>query len=357
MRTCSTLTLFLIFCSRVIHAGENWAILVSTSRFWSNYRDSVNLYYFYNTVKKLGIPDSRIIVYLGEDIPCNSRNPFPGQLYANSPSSSFPVYPLDDPRVDVKGNEVNRENFLNMLSGRYHGFQSRSQRVTIRDPSSRVFVYFSGHSAVGFTKFQDFEDVAAADIADAFETMRLKGMFRELFWLADTCRAASLHNEFYSPGILAFGSSGAKDGDKAYSHGIVREIGTSLIDRFTHLMQVLVRQIDWRDLTMGQFFDAMKPDLLGAVPELKSDLIQRDSRDVNMIDFFGSPAHVERIQWVLVKFEKRNISTKPQSSLYDSIPVELPSPIQLVPESPRWRQYMQFPVLVIFLGAVIRSIS
>jgi hypothetical protein len=47
------------------HSGghtNNWAVLVCTSRFWFNYRHIANTLSLYRTVKRLGIPDSRIIV-------------------------------------------------------------------------------------------------------------------------------------------------------------------------------------------------------------------------------------------------------------------------------------------------------
>ncbi|RCN32932.1 hypothetical protein ANCCAN_21242 [Ancylostoma caninum] len=56
---------------------NNWAVLVCTSRFWFNYRHVSNVLALYHTVKRLGIPDSNIILMLAEDVPCNPRNPRP----------------------------------------------------------------------------------------------------------------------------------------------------------------------------------------------------------------------------------------------------------------------------------------
>lgn len=56
---------------------NNWAILVSTSRFWFNYRHVANALSIYRTCKRLGIPDSHIILMLADDMPCNPRNSFP----------------------------------------------------------------------------------------------------------------------------------------------------------------------------------------------------------------------------------------------------------------------------------------
>ena len=43
---------------------NNWAVLIDTSRFWLNYRHIANTLSIYRTVKRLGIPDSNIILML-----------------------------------------------------------------------------------------------------------------------------------------------------------------------------------------------------------------------------------------------------------------------------------------------------
>jgi glycosylphosphatidylinositol transamidase (GPIT) subunit GPI8 len=59
---------------------SNWAVLVATSKYWYNYRHMANTLSFYRTVKRLGIPDSNIILMLAEDVACNSRNAYPSQV-------------------------------------------------------------------------------------------------------------------------------------------------------------------------------------------------------------------------------------------------------------------------------------
>jgi phosphatidylinositol glycan class K len=107
---------------------SNWAVLVATSKYWYNYRHigaclclsrvnqvlfvgrvstqtappqtpphpavpctptnlhphprthTANTLSFYRTVKRLGIPDSNIILMLAEDVACNARNAYPSQV-------------------------------------------------------------------------------------------------------------------------------------------------------------------------------------------------------------------------------------------------------------------------------------
>ena len=47
---------------------NNWAVIVDTSRYWFNYRHVSNALSFYHTVKRMGIPDSQIILMLADDM-------------------------------------------------------------------------------------------------------------------------------------------------------------------------------------------------------------------------------------------------------------------------------------------------
>lgn len=66
-------------------------VQVDTSRFWNNYRHIANALSLYHSVKRLGIPDSQIILMLADQMPCNSRNCFPGEVF-NSRSQKINLY-------------------------------------------------------------------------------------------------------------------------------------------------------------------------------------------------------------------------------------------------------------------------
>ena len=66
-------------------------------------------------MKRLGIPDSNIILMLADDAACNPRNKFPGCVYSSS-RRDLDLYG-DNIEVDYRGNEVTVENFLRVLTG------------------------------------------------------------------------------------------------------------------------------------------------------------------------------------------------------------------------------------------------
>lgn len=72
----------------------------------------------YRTIKRLGVPDSNILLMLADDVSCNARNPFPAQVYANK-DRKLDLYG-DGIEVDYRGYEVTVESFLRLLTGGWY---------------------------------------------------------------------------------------------------------------------------------------------------------------------------------------------------------------------------------------------
>ena len=53
-------------------------VLLSSSKFYFNYRHTGNTLVIYEHLKSMGVTDDRIILMLPENHACNARNPYPG---------------------------------------------------------------------------------------------------------------------------------------------------------------------------------------------------------------------------------------------------------------------------------------
>ena len=121
---------------------SNWAVLVDASRYWFNYRHIANTLSLYRTVKRLGIPDSNIILMLADDVSCSPRNSFPASVFGNA-NHRANLYG-DNIEVDYRGYEVTPENLLRVLTDRHLPGTPRSKRL-LTDAGSNVFLYITGH--------------------------------------------------------------------------------------------------------------------------------------------------------------------------------------------------------------------
>ncbi|KAI8935090.1 glycosylphosphatidylinositol anchor biosynthesis [Plenodomus lindquistii] len=273
---------------------SNWAVLVSTSRFWFNYRHLANVLSLYRTVKRLGIPDSQIILMLPDDMACNPRNAFPGTVYNNA-DRALDLYG-DNIEVDYRGYEVTVENFIRLMTDRVGEDMPRSKRL-MTDERSNILVYMTGHGGNEFLKFQDAEEISAFDLADAFGQMWEKKRYHEMLFMIDTCQANTMYSKFYSPNILATGSS--EIDQSSYSHHADNDVGVAVIDRYTYYnLEFLETQV--RDptskLTLGNLFDSYDEEKIHSHPGIRYDLFEggeHEARNRKVMDFFGNVQNVE----------------------------------------------------------------
>ncbi|KAJ2906337.1 hypothetical protein MKZ38_002053 [Zalerion maritima] len=294
LRFPALLATALLFPTICAEHTSNWAVLVGTSRFWFNYRHLANVLSIYRTVKRLGIPDSQIILMLPDDMACNPRNAFPGTVYSNA-DRAVDLYG-DNIEVDYRGYEVTVENFIRLLTDRVGDEMPRSKRL-LTDDRSNILVYMTGHGGNEFLKFQDAEEIGAFDLADAFEQMWEKKRYHEILFMIDTCQANTMYSKLYSPNIIATGSSELDQ--SSYSHHADNDVGVAVIDRFTYYnLEFLESQV--KDLsskkTVGDLFDSYDYSKIHSNPGVRYDLFPGGSeaaRSRLVTDFFGNVQNVE----------------------------------------------------------------
>jgi len=288
---------------------NNWVVIVETSKYWYNYRHTTNVLSVYHTVKRLGIPDSQIILMMAEDMPCNPRNTKPGMVF-HEQSQSLNLYG-EDVEVDYRGDEVTVENFIRVLTGRHAPNTPRNKRL-LTDSASNVLVYITGHSGEEFIKFQDWEEMTSNDIADAFQQMHKQRRYGKVFWISDTCQAASLQNKFYSPGIIAIGSS--SHNESSYSHHMDSYIGVALVDRFTYYATDYFNQLKVSsDKTIAHFkaYPYFTYRHLNANPQMRTDLFPQRAEETKMTEFFASTGRMRFQSTVLTLQGSRATSPRP----------------------------------------------
>ena len=220
---------------------RNAAILVSSSRYWHNYRHVSNVLSLYDLLKNGGgFSDEDIILMIADDIPCDGRNPYRNAIYPQQArgGAGHSVYDADI-EIDYRGTDVTVANFLRVLTGRHEVGESPSRRLRLT-PETNLLVMLTGHGGDGFFKFQDGEELMVQDISDAFRQMRKMGRYNELLLVADTCQAFTLNptgagilsDVAEVPNVMTVASS-LRD-QNSYAHHSDAEIGQSIVDRYTY---------------------------------------------------------------------------------------------------------------------------
>jgi phosphatidylinositol glycan class K len=285
------LVLFACFLLVSSHTS-NWAVIVDTSRFWFNYRHAANALSVYHACRRFGIDDDHIILMIAGDVPaCNSRNALPATMY-NDVDHPYSLYDTSI-QVDYRGLEVTVESVIQVLTGR-HPMGTPSSKKLNSDDGSNVLFYMTGHGGDEFLKIQDTTEISTTDIQESLREMNSKGRYNQLFFMADTCQAATLMNTLEAPRIVTIGSS--KLGQSSYSYSNDFSIGVSLIDRFTYTMLKYLKTIKPRKdgttkKTLNDLFAIFDPKFMRSEPEWTVKHGKK-LHQTPITDFFGSVTKV-----------------------------------------------------------------
>jgi glycosylphosphatidylinositol transamidase (GPIT) subunit GPI8 len=219
------------------------AVIVSSSRYWFNYRHVTNALSIYHLLKRGGFSDDNIVLMLADDIPCNKRNVFRGQIFARGANGGKGEDLMQDVQVDFSGTDVTVDAFLRVLLGRPLDGDGESDGVYRRslprmDEGTNVFVYLTGHGGDNFFKFQDGEELMSHDVASAFSQMYQLNRYNEILFISDTCQAFTMADEINVPNVFSVGSS--LRGQNSYASHTDSEIGQSVIDRYSKAVKDFV---------------------------------------------------------------------------------------------------------------------
>ena len=297
MRVTSLLFLVLLVLAASVAThvrDDTWAVIVNSSKFYLNYRHTANAMTVYHALKRMGLPDSRIILMHADCSTCDPRNPFPGVTYTRpgkplereaAGAQSGLAHSLYDgaPEVDYRDKDVTAESVLRVLTGNTYG--AGSKQVLGSTNSSNVLVYLTGHGGDGFLKFHDQTELMSSDLGAAVEYMDRVGRYKNLLLVLDTCQASTMYEDVGSVLGGWAGVASSPRGKSSYAMNHDGRVGAFLVDEFTAHMA------DWLERYHGK-----KGGGRNEKPETVGDMIAYVTRQPmsSEVQFDGSKADRRR---------------------------------------------------------------
>lgn len=277
--------------------GDNWAILVETSRYWHNYRHASNTLGLHRMLVQNGVPESNIISLLAQDYACDCRNSDPGTVYYES-RSRVNLYAPPYLEIDYAGEAVTGDLLLDLLTGQVSPYTPRRLRLAT-SADSNLLIFLTGHSGVEFMKFQDFKELGSDSLASAFKRLHSSKGYRQLLWIADTCKAESLHDAFDMPDFFAIASSGREE--NSYGNGFDSSVSVINADQFSYQSIKFLNTSGSTDKTISDYLEYFRDKQMSSNVKLRSDRLNRDPSDVKMAEFFAQADATEDVRPVLMK--------------------------------------------------------
>jgi phosphatidylinositol glycan class K len=238
------------------------AMIVSSSRYWFNYRHAINALGIYDLLRTNGIPDDRIILMVADEYATNSRNPYKNRMHASGIHRES-WYGGNATELDYRGSDVTVQTFLDASLG-------VAPKSLHTDAESNLLIYVTGHGGDQFFKFQDEEELTAQDIANLLDRLHQDKKYKNVLFIADTCQAFTLLR-----------------GENAYAHHSDKDLGLAAIERWTFAFLNAYKTKSTPQTTLYDIMAApfQTKAMLGAqVGILENDI---KFQDFKLHDFFG----------------------------------------------------------------------
>jgi phosphatidylinositol glycan class K len=295
-----------LYITLPIWTADKFAVVVSSSRYWYNYRHSSNALAIHHVLRKHNIPESNILLFLAQDFTCDCRNIESGSVFYDI-ERSVDLGGGNPPQIDFTQDSVQPINFLRTLRGEFSPFLPRSQRL-VAQSTDEILVFFTGHSGVGFMKFQDLRELPADVLNTALLEMEVKGRFSSMMWISDTCKGAALHKDVEIDNFVAISSS--SEDENSYGYQADAQIGVLTSDRFSQFSTKFLLKNLKNSPTLHEYKSAVTFDKLSSTATIRD---VRDNGKTKIDKFMTRNVTGKHISWRLLKHDHET------RQLYDDV--------------------------------------
>ncbi|KAI4387509.1 hypothetical protein MLD38_005337 [Melastoma candidum] len=194
--------------------GTKWAVLVAGSYGYWNYRHQADICHAYQIMKRGGLKDENIIVFMYDDIASNSENPTPG-IIINKPNGTD-VY-KGVPK-DYTGNSTTAANLYAVLLANKTGLSGGSGKVLESGPNDRVFFYYADHGAPGLLAMPVGDDVYATDLNRVFKTLHESNKYKSMVVYIEACESGSMVDGLLPSNIGIYATTASNPNESSWGY-------------------------------------------------------------------------------------------------------------------------------------------
>lgn len=177
---------------------ERWAVVISPSTTWQNYRHQADAFSMYQVLRHHGYDDDHIVLIVEDNLADDERNPFKGEIFversASNTNSENPDPFIND---NVRSHSVVDYHFSDLrgpddLADIIMGVQSqRLPHVILPTETDNILIFWSGHGADNGGPLWGNEDCqqtfGTQRIRNILDRMQSPRRYRRMLLAIETC--------------------------------------------------------------------------------------------------------------------------------------------------------------------------
>lgn len=192
--------------------GTRWAILVAGSSGYGNYRHQADVCHAYQILRKGGLKEENIVVFMYDDLANNPLNPRPGVII-NHPKG-HDVY-AGVPK-DYTGNQVTVKNLYAVLLGNKSAVDGGSGKVVDSKPNDRIFIYYSDHGGPGVLGMPNLPYLYAKDFIGVLQKKYESNSYKEMVIYVESCESGSMFEGMMSEDLNIYVTTASKPEENSW---------------------------------------------------------------------------------------------------------------------------------------------
>ena len=216
---------------------------------------------------------------------CESRNAYPGEIVLSEYADKIRTC---QENIDISFQESDFHNYqlLDILRGRklnqYNGFRQLNS-----NKDSKIIVLITSHGGENFIKVRNFLVVLSDELNRTLNEMYIKGKYKELVFVVDTCEGYSLYDHVKVPNIFFISSSTL--GQKASSYSYDENLMGPTVDKFHFLLYKSLKNIHENKM-YNTTLDKLFKDIKDKKQFLETDVTwdNKINRVLYVNEFFGN---------------------------------------------------------------------
>ena len=243
---------------------DNWAVVISPSTSWANYRHQADAFAMYQLLRESGYDDDHIVLIVEDNLANDERNKFPGKIYVSriEGESDLDFDQREDAVVDYHFSQITREDVADIMLGRQ---SDRLPQVIHPTETSNVFFFWSGHGGQREGPLWGNEDAAeyfgTQRIHDIVEQMGRERMYRRMMFAIETCYSGKWGEAIKGmPNVLAITAANTRETSDADVHDPT--LGVFLSNAFARTFRKEVERVN--TITIYELYKELARTIVGS---------------------------------------------------------------------------------------------
>ena len=279
----------LVVDHKLPQSKDNWAVVISPSTTWSNYRHQADAFAMYQTLRHHGYDEDHIVLIVEDNLYNYKDNKFPGHIYVerSDDPNITDMFINDDVRnhavVDYHFSQLTQDDIADIMLGRQ---SERLPHVIHPDSASNVFFFWSGHGGSYDGPLWGNETAreyfGSKRMKEIVTQMNDADMYRRLMFCIETCFSGIWGEALAGqPDVLILTAANSIESSKADVHDST--LGVFLSNAFSRTFRRIVNNEP--DIPIHKLYQALARTTNGSHVSIYNEANYGSVFTNTMIDF------------------------------------------------------------------------